>query len=514
LPLVIWLLASPILASAAEPATELERRIEAIIDGPDYRHATWGILIVDAASGATIYARNPEAMLAPASVTKLFTCAAALIALGPDAVAETAVYQRGVAIKGTLRGDVILYAAGDLTFGGRLKDGKTVFKDKDHTYANSGLGDAELTDTNPLAALDDLARQIRNAGITQIDGEVLIEDRLFTRTRSSGSGPEAVSPVLLNDNVIDIIIEPGAKEGDPAKVTARPESAFYHMDAEVTTGAEDVAASVQLLSVGVNQFAVRGKIPARGKPVVRIYPIEEPGMFARTAFIEALRRQGVRCNAALLRPSSLNLPAKGAYDSLPKLASFTSPPFQDAITVTLKVSHNLYASTLPCLVAASRGFASAEDGLREERKILKGLGVDVDQVSFGGGAGGAPADHVTARATVQLLLGMSKRREWPVYKAALPVLGVDGTLAEVVAKSSHARGKVHAKTGTLVWRDTANDRFILRSKALAGTMTTKSGRDLLFAIFVNNVPLPAGESPSRDGKVLGKLCEVIFSAGG
>ena len=510
--LVPCLVALPV--PAAPPVAkyaELGKQIDAVIDGPDYRHAAWGVLVVNAKTGESVYERNPETMLAPASVTKLFTCAAALVALGPDAVAETAVYQRGVVANGTLRGDLILHAAGDLTFGGRTKDGKTVFKDKDHTYANSGLGEAELTDTDPLAALDDLAKQIKAAGITQLDGEVLIDDRLFARTRGSGSGPDAISPILVNDNVIDILIEPGAKAGEPAKVTARPESAAYHMDAVVTTGAEKSAAAVQMQQVGVNQFTVRGKVPAGGKPVVRIYPVEEPAIVARTLFIEALRRNGVRTTAAVLRPIAFNLPAKDAYAKLPKVASFTSPPFKEAITVTLKVSHNLYASTLPCLVAASKGLTTAEEGLREERKILKELGVDVNQVSFGGGAGGAPADHVTARATVQLLQGMSKRPEWAAYKAALPVLGVDGTLAEAVPAGSPAKGKVHAKTGTLIWLDAANERSMLKSKALAGTMTTKDGTELFFAMFVNNVPRPAGVPSTREGKVLGKLCEMIYS---
>src|SRR5207237_592818 len=123
-------------------------------------------------------------------------------ALGPDSTAETAVYQRGVRLNGTLRGDLILVAAGDLTFGGRAKDGKTVFKDKDHTYANGGFGDAELTDTDPLTALDDLAKQVKDAGITQIDGEIVIDDRMFARTHGTGSGPDAVSPIVVNDNLI------------------------------------------------------------------------------------------------------------------------------------------------------------------------------------------------------------------------------------------------------------------------------------------------------------------------
>jgi D-alanyl-D-alanine carboxypeptidase/D-alanyl-D-alanine-endopeptidase (penicillin-binding protein 4) len=44
---------------------------------------------------------------------------------------------------------------------------------------------------------------------------------------------------------------------------------------------------------------------------------------------------------------------------------------------------------------------------------------------------------------------------------------------------------------------------------LAGTLTTGSGRELIVALFVNDVPLPKGVQTTREGKVLGKLCEII-----
>lgn len=497
---------------AAEPSAAA-KKIDAVVTGADYKHATWGVLVVDAATGETVYSRNPDAMLAPASVTKLFSGAAALVALGADHTQDTVVYKRErlPTVKGTLHGDLILVASSDLTMGGRAKNGKTVFVNNDHTYANGGGGAAELTDTDPLAGLDALAKQVKDAGITQIEGDVLIDDRLFARASSSGSGPDAVTPIMVNDNVVDLVITPGEKPGDAAKVNVRPETAFYNVDAVVATGDAKSAADIHLLAVGPNQFAVRGKVPVGGKPQVRVLTVDDPTGFARALFVESLRRNGVRAQCAVIRSSGGALPAKNDYNTLPKVATFTSAPFRETLAVTLKVSHNLYASALPCLVAASKGQTTAEAGLREQRRILEKIGVDVSAVSFAGGAGGAQADHVTARATVQLIQGMSKRLEWDAYKAALPILGVDGTLAETVPADSPARGKVFAKTGTLFWRDAVNERPLLRSKALAGTMTTKSGRALHFCMIVNNVPLPAGELPTREGKVLGRLCEILYA---
>jgi serine-type D-Ala-D-Ala carboxypeptidase/endopeptidase (penicillin-binding protein 4) len=423
----------------------------------------------------------------------------------------TNVYRRGDLTGKVLDGDLVLVAGGDLTFGGRRgKEGRTLFADNDHTYANSGLMDSKLTDSDPLYALNDLATQVAES-IKEVRGEILIDDRLFPRTRSSGSGPDVVAPILVNDNVADVIVTPGEKEGDPASVKVRPETAYLQMDADVRTGKAGSPTTITIETTGAGQFMVRGRVPAKSAPAVRIFPIDDPNLWARALFIEALRRQGVKVAASLYRPRRTDLPAPEAR--LPRVAAYKSEPLADAIKVTLKVSHNLYASTLPVIVGVKHGHPTAEAGLRQQAKLLREFGLDPGSVSFAGGAGGANADSVTPRATVDLLKAMAKHPVAKEYFDALPILGVDGTLAESVAKDSPARGKVRAKTGTLGWSDAQNERTLLRSKALAGELETAKGTKLYFAMFVNDLPLPPGQPASSVGKTLGKLCEVIYKHG-
>ncbi len=149
---------------------------------------------------------------------------------------------------------------------------------------------------------------------------------------------------------------------------------------------------------------------------------------------------------------------------------------------------------------------------------MKSLGVEPSAISFGGGAGGSRADLVTPRATVTLLRAMAARPDFAAYDTALPILGRDGTLAKAVGKDSPVRGHVHAKTGTFYVENDLNGKTILTSKALAGYLETASGRSLVFAAFVNNVPLDAptpglsvAEATAEAGRVLGKLCEVIYT---
>lgn len=491
----------------------LAARIREVIDKPEYKQARWGILIVDAKSGKTVFERDAEKLFTPASTTKLFSCATALAELGPNYHFTTPVYARGQRKMGVLDGDLILVASGDLTFGGRTnREGKTLFTNNDHTYANGGTSEAELTDSNPLFALESLAKQVAEAGIKEVQGEILIDDRLFNRARGTGSGPDVLSPIMVNDNVIDIIVTPGKKAGDPAQVRMRPETAFYQMDADVSTNDENKT-GIMLQTVSPMHFIVRGTVHKDLKQTVRVLHVEEPAFFARALFIECLRRAGVRVQATLYQPARIDMPSKLAYEKLHRVATFKSPPLAEAIAVTLKVSHNLYASTLPLLVAAKYGERTLEQGMRRQGKFLKELGVPIDTISFAGGAGGASADAITPLAAIKLLQAMDKREEGTAYFDGLPVLAMDGTLLEAVAPDSVAKGKVRAKTGTLAWYDAINDRILLRSKALAGSVETAKGTKLYVAIFLNDMPLPGGVTAAREGKTLGKLCEIIYQNG-
>ena len=239
---------------------------------------------------------------------------------------------------------------------------------------------------------------------------------------------------------------------------------------------------------------------------------------SRGLFIEALRRRGVRVAASVLGSNEMSgLPERGEVIKLPKVAEYTSPPFSEYARVILKVSHNLHASTLPLLIAAHHGERTLAQGLKREGEILKSLGLDPGTISFGGGAGGARSDLATPRATVALLRAMAARPEFAVYDAALPLLGRDGTLAKSVAAESRARGHARAKTGTYVVENELDGTVVLTSKALAGYLETASGRPLVFAAFVNNVPLDVpkpnrsiADATAEAGRLLGKFCEALY----
>ncbi len=503
----ILLLCGP-LVSLAEDA--LAQRIEKLTQGERYRTAHWGILVVDLATGEEIYAQQPHKFFAPASTTKLYTVAAALDALGSDYRFETKVFARGKSNDGLLVGDLILRASGDLTLGGRTtSEGEIEFTSGDHTYAGGG-DDTVLTKQDPLAGLNALAQQVATSGIKQVQGEVYVDDWLFDDAESSGSGPNRVSPIVVNDNVIDFTFAP-TQPGEPATVTWRPESKTIRVEVECRTIEASGKLSTAVIDLGQGKFKVTGEIPAGHKPVYRIQEISDPRAFTRKLFLEALARAGVQVSAKLEGDARFDSRADVPdYDKLTTVATLTSPPFRENARLVMKVSHNLHASTLPLLVAAKHGKHTLRQGLELEQAFFEKAGLPVGEISFGGGAGGSRADYVSPAATVALLRYMSTRDDFAAYERTLPIMGVDGTLTKTVGASSIAKEKVQAKTGTLYWTSGLDGTNLLTSKALAGYLTTAKGKRLAFAMYVNNVQLRGGLSSAGIGADLGKLCEVII----
>ena len=138
---------------------------------------------------------------------------------------------------GVLAGDLVLVASGDFSFGLRDQaDGTLAFNslpELDHNYADTGIpGGALVKGGDPLAALDDLAAQVKAAGIREIAGNVMVDDRLFETYRGFPDG--LIAPIWVNENVIDITTT-ATKPGEKAKVDWRPKSAAIAVEADVAT---------------------------------------------------------------------------------------------------------------------------------------------------------------------------------------------------------------------------------------------------------------------------------------
>ncbi|MGW0558031.1 D-alanyl-D-alanine carboxypeptidase/D-alanyl-D-alanine endopeptidase [Streptomyces sp. NPDC002926] len=464
----------------------LDPRITEIMRKPDYPNAQWGLLQRDPDSGRVVHSRFAEQFFIPGSTAKLFSVSGTWKTLGGDHRFRTPVYAVGERRGSTLEGNLDLVAQGDLTMGGRTRpDGTVAYTDLDHTYANSFPG-ATLTPENPLAGIDLIAQQVRRSGITRVDGNVIVDDRLFMPEPLFDPTP---SPLIINDNLIDLLTTPGDRPGAPAQLDWRPKVAPYRVTSTVKTVAAGEPTDVEVTtSDNGTRIQLSGTIAADAEPALKVSDISDPAAFGRTALIEALERAGVEVTANPTGPNPVGrLPA--SYEGRPRVGTYTSPPYAQYAKLILKVSHNLGANLGMCLMAVTTGSRNCMDGFPVLADFLDNAGVDRKQVQLADGRGGNPVDRATPKALVQMLTYWLRTPEAQRFRDSLPILGVDGLLADN-CRDCPARGKVFAKTGAAVGLDALNNRLGVGAITIAGYLDKGNGRFDVFYAGVNGASTP------------------------
>lgn len=452
-----------------------------VMNEPAYASGQWFISVRDLASGQPLISYNADTLVEPGSVVKTYSMGAGWIEFGPDSHVVTPVKRRGQVRRGVLRGDLILVGKGDMTLDGRTKrDGRVAFTDLDHNDANV-LPGATLTPQNPLRGLNELARQVRAAGIRRVAGNVIVDDRLW-ETYQLENGP--ITPIVVNNNLIDFTTRAG-RVGQTASTAMRPKVAPWRVTSRVKTVAAGKATQISVSSPAHGRVVLTGTIAADSDPVVNTYAFEDPSTFARTAFIEALRRAGVAVSA---NPIAVNpagrLPRRAAVNRLPAVAQLRSLSLLEETTYTLKVSYNRGAQTMICRLAVAAGSTDCDAGMAKAAQIWRRAGLDTKNATLIDGSG-LTGNLITADNEVHLQSIMGRRPDAEEWRSTLPILGVDGSLA-LVQPNGPATGRVFAKTGSLAAPDFFNDRFRLPAKALGGYIDAKSGRRLAFSIVVAN----------------------------
>jgi D-alanyl-D-alanine carboxypeptidase/D-alanyl-D-alanine-endopeptidase (penicillin-binding protein 4) len=501
-------------AAQAQLDASLQQRIEKIMARPEFAHARFGIEFIAADTGNVVYALNQQQLFVPGSTTKLLTEGTALELLGSDYRFHTRIYRTGPIEKnGTLKGDLVLVASGDLDLSNRIQPDDTLaFENEDHSY---GGPDSHGLSGDPLLVMHEFARQIAAKGIKRVQGRILIDDTLFPGgERELGTGV-VESPIVVNDNVIDVIVTPGAKEDAPVEWKIAPQTSYVTFINHAKTGKPGSKTSLdydeKLNPEGSRTVTLTGTIAVDAKPAMEAYAVPEPTRYAATLLMEALRDQGIQ--STLPPPSEQidfkTLAAKYTSDSI--VAEHVSPPLREEVKITLKVSQNLHASSTPFLIGALVAHKTTDikqAGFDQERAFLTRAGLDLSGAAQSDGAGGDA--FFSPDFMVHYLRFMSTQKDYDLFYRSLPILGKDGTLFNIQTDSP-AAGHVHAKTGTFSTYDALNKRLTVTGKGLAGYMDTASGQHLILALYVNMVSVSL-DDPDATRKIAGETLGEIAAA--
>ncbi|HSE39882.1 MAG TPA: D-alanyl-D-alanine carboxypeptidase/D-alanyl-D-alanine-endopeptidase [Acidobacteriota bacterium] len=493
---------------------QFEKRLQQITGREPFKHAIFGIRFLSLETKKPLYSMNADKFFIPASTTKLITTGSAVELFGPDHRFKTYVYRTGpITSDGNLQGDLILMASGDPNLSGRLtEDGTLAFENSDHSY---GGEHSRGVAADPIKVIRNLAKQVAEKNVKRISGRVIVDASLFPQgERELGTGV-VISPMVVNDNVVDVLVAPGASEKLPAVITVSPVTSYVRVINKATTGTKDSQNDLRWdpeteNGDGSYTITLAGTTPVGGSVVMFSYPVPDPARYGEVLFTEALRERGIIANPKLKEDVIDYKALSASYTTENRVAEHISAPMSEEAKVILKVSQNLHASMMPYLIGSLIAKKEVpQSGFDLMREFLTKAGLNVDGASQGDGAGGSA--NFTPEFMTNYLAYMSTTQYAHTFHDALPILGKDGTLFQIQVDSV-AAGHVFAKTGTYTRSDPLHNGVMIDSKALAGYMTTKSGKKIAFALFVNHVPVGLDPNAVRDvaGQAMGEIAAAAY----
>ncbi len=464
---------APREAPAASRVAALVADVDGVVEDPAFARASWGVVIQSLDNDQVLYRRNADRLFMPASNLKLLTTAAALVKLGPAFRWRTEVVARGPRRADTLAGDLVVIGHGD-----------------------PSLAVDAATGADPLAPLRPWADSLRARGITVVAGRVIGDAAAFPDT-PLGPGwswddltydyGAPVGALQLNDGVAWVQATPSGTAGRPVQAALLPAGAPLKLfDLAVTAPADS---DVHRLTVDRAPFSdsvtLAGRRSAR-LPALRLpVSVPSPTAYFVAGLTEVLREAGI----TVLGDTAL--PADSAADTL---FTWRSPPLDSVLKLMLKPSQNQIAEMLlRTLGEQVTGVGSMDSGRAVVRGVLTGLGVPPDAYVQVDGSGLSRYNYVAPEALAQILAAMFRRPEFPTLFGALPIAGVDGTLATRFLGTA-AAGDAHAKTGTL-----SNVR------SLSGYVTDADGETLLFVLLVNGFTVPSHVVAAAQDRIVERL---------
>ncbi len=388
-----------------------------------------------------------EAALNPASVMKLVTSFAALVQLGPTFTWTTEVDALGPVENGRLDGALVV----------------------------RGQGDPSLT----LERLWLMQRALRAQGVRQITGGLVLDTRYFDLPAADPGAfdGEAFAPynappaaLVANYNVVDVHFQPTgtgvAMRLDPALPGVTLVNRVQADNTAACNGWRD-ALEPALLDGVQRALVIEGRYPrACAEQTWHLSPFEPAYTFDqifRTLWAES---GGTLTGATRLGEAPAEEP----------LLRFQSEPLADVMRRLNKHSNNLMTKNLFLTLGAEAYGApgTPEKGAQAVRAALNQAGIACDKLVLENGSGLSRIERVSARLLNQLLRAAWRSPWYAEFESALPIAGLDGTLAQRF-NGSTVNGRAHLKSGTL--RDVS---------ALAGMVHTQAGRRVAFVLLVNH----------------------------
>ena len=408
-------------------AFELEPLLAPFRLDPLFGKAAVGVQIVDIDSGDEVWSAGGDDLLVPASVMKVVTSAAALRTLGPTYRFSTEFLRDGeVDEDGVLEGDLYI----------------------------RGTGDPSLV----VEKLWKMFQDLQVEGIVEIDGDVIFDDTWFDRDHliagwrkkvDMAAGPAYFAPVSaisLNYNTVSIVVAPGPRSDEPARVQLETPAASIVIESEVNTVRQGRRSWIQIErevdpKTHVVTFKLEGDIPLEHDTERHYRSVGNPVAWTMSATHKMFERTGVRMNGRFKLDET--------PDDAELVVRHYSQPLHELLNHTNKYSSNFMAEhVLKAMGAEVKGKpGTTAKGLEVIQEYFTELGIAEGTYSLVNGSGLSRDARLAPSQVNAVMMDMYHHTQVsPEFRASLAVGGVDGTLRR---RFTDNPGAVRGKTGSL-----------------------------------------------------------------
>ena len=448
---------------AQHKTNSIDLAISALAKDFSLKNASISFVVKDLDSSVIISEYNPNLSLPSASTMKVVTTAAALDILGSYLKFETKIMYDGyIDSNNVLQGNIYIKGGGDPTLGSKY------FKEKYGLFLSSWVG------------------QIGKLGIDSIAGGVIGDASLFSdeyvaSTWSWGDIGNyygaGVSGLTIYDNTVEFQFSSGPSAHDSTFVDCfYPYTPDLIIDNKVK--ASDTKKDLAYIYGGPNNptRTVTGTIPKGQVGYMVKGSTHEPAYVTAFELESALWEYGISVggNATTIR----RMKSSGNYFESERKAIFItkSPTVGQIVYWTNLISNNLYAEHLLKHIGVKKyGDGSVFSSTLAVTKYWSSKGIDMTGFYMNDGSGLSRSNAITASQLVEILAYMKLKSKYSKsFLSSLPVAGKTGTLRSIGKKTKIA-GNLKAKSGTMT-----------RIKSYAGYVKSASGRNLAFAIVINN----------------------------
>jgi D-alanyl-D-alanine carboxypeptidase/D-alanyl-D-alanine-endopeptidase (penicillin-binding protein 4) len=458
------------LAGAVAAETTLPPPVESRLDHRQVPHESTSIYVEDLESGEVLVSWNESVARNPGSTIKLLTTLAAIDILGPTYYWQTDVYALGEVVDGKLQGDLLL----------------------------KGNGDPYLV----TERVWQLVRQVRQAGIDEITGDLLLDASHFELNgydpaafdrqplRSYNVAPDAL---LMNFKSVRYWFEP-LHESGKVRIWTDPSLVNLSINNRLSVAPGSCRGYQRGITItandAVDEMTFSGKFPSGCKRYAMSRAALGHDEFAYGLFTSLWRESGGVFKGGWR--------AATVPEDAEPLVSFRSIPLADVIARVNKHSNNVMARQLLFTLSAEvLGPPGTEAG---GRKVigdwLDSNELEFSELAFDNGAGLSRDARITAADFGAMLRFAWRQPYMPEYVSSMSLAGLDGTLRYRL-DDGPLEGAAHLKTGSL-------DHVA----GIAGFLQSRSGRRFAVVVLQNHTDIHRGYGEETQEALLRWLYEL------